>query len=330
MKTELAMLYRHETFDRSRARTSLLHILDGNVNPSIIASFLTVYNMRQPTIAELQGFTDALMESCIAVDLDAADAIDIVGTGGDGKNTFNISTLSALVVAAAGIRVIKHGNYGSTSVSGSSNVLEKIGYQFSGDRSVLKRQLDATNICFLHAPLFHPLMDRVKHIRKDLSMQTIFNLLGPLVNPAAPGKQVLGVSHHSHIRKYQYLLDETDKGYSIVHAMDGYDEISLTGSFKVIGRNGAKLYYPEDIGMQKIQPQCIEAGNSVDEAATIFLNILQGIGTLQQEMVVIINSAFAIQCAHPDKGIDMCIDMAKTALYSGKAYQTLKKSIALS
>ncbi|MDR3681221.1 MAG: anthranilate phosphoribosyltransferase [Flavipsychrobacter sp.] len=329
MRTELAKLFRHEIFDRSSAKTLLHKILDRNVNPSHVASFLAVYNMRQPTIGELQGFTDALMESCKTIDLDARDAIDIVGTGGDGKNTFNISTLSALVVAAAGVRVVKHGNYGSTSVSGSSNVLEKLGYQFSGDKSILKRQLDLTNICFLHAPLLHPIMGSVKQVRKEMGLQTIFNLLGPLINPAEPGKQLLGVSHHSHIRKYQYLLNETDKEYGIVHAMDGYDEISLTGSFKITGRDGTKLYYPEDIGMTRIAPQCLVAGNSVDESAIIFLDILLGRGTHQQEMVVIANSAFAIQCACL-KTIDKCIEMARTALYSGKAYQILKKIIELS
>lgn len=286
--------------------------------------------MRQPTVEELHGFVEAIMESCIRIDLDAENAIDIVGTGGDGKNTFNISTLSSIVVAAAGIRVIKHGNYGSSSISGSSDVLEKLGYRFTNDESTLRRQLEAVNICFLHAPLFHPLMSKLKQVRKELNLQTVFNLLGPLTNPASPGKQMLGVSHQAHIRRYKYLLDETDKVYSIIHSMDGYDEISLTGGFKVTRKHETNLFYPEDIGMQKIAAQSIVAGDSVSDAVEIFLNILQGKGTSQQEMVVVANSAFAIQCVHPERDIALCIEIAKTALSSGKAYQVLNKIIELS
>lgn len=325
MKQELELLFRHETLARPQAEDALLRLLHADANPSSIASFLTAFNMRAPSVAELAGFRDALMRSCITPGIDAAGAIDIVGTGGDGKNTFNISTLSALVVAAAGTRVVKHGNYASGSVSGSSNVLERLGYSFSNDSTTLQRQLDEVNICFLHAPLFHPAMSRVKQVRKELGLQTLFNLLGPLCNPAQPGKQLLGISHHQHIRKYQYLLDETCRDYCIVHSMDGYDEISLTGDFKVIGRDQVQLMTPLDVGMPVILPHEIEAGHSLDNAAALFLDILQGRGSRQQELVVIVNAAFALHCAQPGKDISTCIGMADDALRSGRAFSTLQK-----
>lgn len=324
MKQELEMLFRHETLSREQAKDILQRVLREDISPPLTASFLTVFNMRAPSVEELAGFRDALMETCLSPGLDAADAIDIVGTGGDGKNTFNISTLSALVVAGAGVRVVKHGNYASGSVSGSSNVLERIGYAFTSDGLQLARQLGEANICFLHAPLFHPSMSLVREIRKDLGVQTFFNLLGPLCNPARPGRQLLGVSHHQHIRRYQYLLEEMGTDYCIVHSLDGYDEVSLTGDFKIVRRDHAALLSPPDIGMPAILPRELEAGRSPGDAR-LFLDILKGNGTRQQELVVIANSAFAIQCASPGKDIHNCIELAERSLCSGKAYDTLKK-----
>lgn len=319
-----------ETLDREQARNAMMDMMTGEGIDTLTASFLTAYNLRQPTLEELQGFVDALMELCEPIDLDAADAVDIVGTGGDGKNTFNISTLSALIVAAAGVLVVKHGNYGSTSICGSSNVLEVLGYKFTNRRDLLAKQLEDASICFLHAPLFHPVMDRMKQVRRDLGMQTIFNLLGPLVNPASPGSLLLGVGRHSDIRRYQYLLQATERSYTIVHSMDGYDEISLTEKFKAVGRNGVRVFCPEDIGFSRVQPEDLNAGGTIEDAAKVFARILQGHGTKEQETVVIVNSAFAIQCARPEIRLSECIEMATDSLKSGKAYQTLKKLIELS
>jgi len=320
----------YERLDREEARQAMMDIMAVEDNDTLTASFLTVYNLRQPTLEELQGFVDALMELCKPIDLEAADAVDIVGTGGDGKNTFNISTLSSLIVAAAGVRVVKHGNYGSTSICGSSNVLEALGYGFTNDKDVLAKQLADANICFLHAPLFHPLMARMKQVRRDLGVQTIFNLLGPLINPASPGNLLLGVGRHSDIRRYQYLLQATERSYTIVHSVDGYDEISLTGKFKSVGRNGARVYCPEDIGFSSVQPKDLHGGGTIEDAAKVFVSILQGNSTKEQEVVVIANGAFAIHCARPEIRLSECIEMATESLQSGKAYQTLNKLIDLS
>jgi anthranilate phosphoribosyltransferase len=173
-------------------------------------------------------------------------------------------------------------------------------------------------------------MSRVKQVRKDLGMQTFFNLLGPLINPASPGKQFLGVGRHRQIRPYQHLLQETKRAYTIVHSMDGYDEISLTGSFKTVGRDSVRVYSPEDIGMRRVQPEDIGAGDTIGKTAGLFLKIIQGAGTAQQETVVISNSAFAIQCARPELDLHTCLEMASDALRTGKAYQTLNTLIELS
>ncbi len=325
MKDQLSQLFRHERFNRQQAREALTSLLSSENNISSIASFISAFNMRQPDIEEMHGFIQAMIEMCNKLDLGTQDAIDIVGTGGDGKNTFNISTLSAIVVAAAGVKVIKHGNYASSSVSGSSNVLETLGYQFTNDQSILRKQLEATNICFLHAPLFHPVMVKVKQIRKELSLQTFFNLLGPLINPASPSKQVLGVSHHSHIRKYQYLMQETGKTFCLVHSMDGYDEISLTGHFKIIRNDTVDYLSPEDIGMPTTRPEELYSGDTIEQAAGIFINILEGKGTDAQKNVVIANAAYAIQCAQPMLNIYDCLALSKATLESGKAIETFKK-----
>ena len=252
MKQLLNRLINHESISSEEAKQVLVNISEGQYNQSQIASFLTVYMMRSITLEELQGFRDALLELCIAVDLKDFNPIDLCGTGGDGKDTFNISTLSSFVTAGAGVNVAKHGNYGVSSACGSSNVMEHLGIKFSNDKDFLKNSIDKTGICVLHAPLFHPAMKNVAPIRRELGVKTFFNMLGPMVNPSFPKNQMVGVFNLELQRLYGYLYQQTDKNYSIVHALDGYDEISLTGKTKVISNNSEIIFTPEDLGVNQI------------------------------------------------------------------------------
>ena len=301
----------------------LTKLAKGEYNQSQVAAFLTVYLMRSITVEELEGFRDAMLDLCVPVDIPEYDAIDLCGTGGDGKNTFNISTLSSFIVAAAGQNVAKHGNNGVSSVSGSSNLMAHFGYEFTNDIGKIKKSLDACGLCFLHAPLFHPAMKNVAPIRKDLGVKTFFNMLGPMVNPSFPKKQLVGVFSLELARLYGYLYQKTDKHFVILHALDGYDEISLTGSFKKISNGKEEIVAPSDLGMNQITPESIFGGNSVEESAKIFETILKGEGTKQQNSVVIANAAMAIECG---KGADTneALSMAEEALMSGKALKTFK------
>jgi anthranilate phosphoribosyltransferase len=289
---------------------------------------MTVYLMRSITIDELHGFRDALLELSMPIDL-GADTLDIVGTGGDGKNTFNISTLSCFIVAGAGKKVAKHGNYGASSISGASNVMEKLGYVLSGDPSKLKKELDATHFCFLHAPAFHPALKTVGPIRKNLGIRTFFNMLGPLVNPAAPAFQLVGVYSPEMARIYNYLLQETGKPFTIVHSLDGYDEISLTSDAKIITREGEKIMTPEQLGKRSVSPSDIFGGNSVDEAAGIFLKIIKGEGTWAQNAVVLANAAMALHGTNSYHDYEEAYATAVESLESGKARQSLEKLISM-
>lgn len=305
-----------------------MEISSGKHNPSQIAAFMTVYCMRSITVEELGGFRDAMLDLCLKADLSEYQGIDIVGTGGDGKNTFNISTLSSFVVAGAGYHVTKHGNYGVSSVSGSSNVLEKLGYTFSNDIARLKEDLDKAGICFLHAPLFHPAMKNVGPIRKELGVKTFFNMLGPLVNPSFPKNQFLGVFNLELARLYAYIYQHHDINYSIIHALDGYDEISLTGPFKMYSTSGESVYHPEDLGLESVDPGAIYGGDSIDAAAELFRRILKGEGTEEQENVVIANAAMAINLMEKEKSASDCVDAARESLRSGKAQEVLKKLLS--
>ena len=285
--------------------------------------------MRSITIEELKGFRDALLELCIAIDLKDFNAIDIVGTGGDGKNTFNISTLSSFITAGAGVNVSKHGNYGVSSTSGSSNVMESLGVKFSSNEDFLKRCLDQAGICILHAPLFHPAMKNVAPIRKELGVKTFFNMLGPLVNPSFPKNHVLGVFSLEVLRLYSFLNQNSGHNYNIVYALDGYDEISLTGKAKIISNHTEKLFSPEDLGINKIKQEDIFGGNTIEDAANIFVDIICGKGTEAQNNVVCANAGLAIatskQISHQTG-----FEMAKESLFSGKAKMSLDKLIELS
>ncbi len=329
MKKILNFLFEHKTLSREQAKEVLINISRNVYNESEIASFITVYLMRSITIDELQGFRDALLELCVRVDLNGHDVIDIVGTGGDGKNTFNISTLSCFIVAGTGNKVAKHGNYGATSVSGSSNVMEQLGYTFKSDKSLLQQEIDEASICFLHAPMFHPALKAVGPIRKNLGVRTFFNMLGPMVNPAFPKYQLVGVYNLEMARIYNYLLQPTGNKFTIIHSLDGYDEISLTGDTKVITNEGEKILTAEILGKRMVNAEDIYGGNTVEEAAKIFTKILKGEGSWAQNAVVLANSAMALQCTGNYKTYDDCYHAAVESLESGKANDCLQKLIAL-
>jgi anthranilate phosphoribosyltransferase len=327
MKKILEQLYQYKTLTGDEAREVLINISSGKYNNSQIASFITAFMMRNVTIQELRGFREALLELCVPIDLSAYDPMDLCGTGGDGKNTFNISTLASFVVAGAGVPVAKHGNYGVSSVSGSSNVLEALGVKFCNDEGGLKRQLDRANICFLHAPLFHPALKNVGPIRKELGVKTFFNMLGPLVNPAKPRKQMTGVFNLELARMYHYLFQDEQVRFSIVHGLDGFDEISLTDRAKVITNHGEDVMSPEDFGFEKVAYEDLNGGDTVEQAASIFSKIIEGKGTDVQNKVVVANAALAISTYH---GIPIHegVQAAQDSLFNGKALNALNQLIA--
>lgn len=329
MKKILQYLFEHKTLSREAAKDVLVNIGQGVYTEHEVTAFMTVYLMRSITIGELQGFRDALLALCVKTDLTGYDTIDIVGTGGDGKNTFNISTLACFVVAGAGQKVAKHGNYGASSISGSSNVMEQLGYKFKNENSKLKKELDEAGICFLHAPLFHPALKTVGPIRKNLAIRTFFNMLGPMANPAHPTYQLVGVYSLEMARIYNYLLQQTEKPFTIIHSLDGYDEISLTNDTKVITNEGEKIMTPEELGKRMVSAEDISGGNSVEEAAKIFKTILQGEGTWAQNAVVLANAAMALHCTGNYKTYDEAYNAAVNSLESGRAQQALQKLIAL-
>lgn len=329
MKEILNHLFEHKTLRKSEATEVLKNIAQGQYNHSQIAAFLTVYLMRSITVEELEGFRDAMLDLCVPVEIAEYDPIDLCGTGGDGKNTFNISTLSSFIVAASGVNVAKHGNHGVSSVSGSSTVLQQLGSEFNSDLDTIRKKLDTAGICFLHAPMFHPAMKNVAPVRRDLGVKTFFNMLGPMVNPAFPKNQLVGVFSLELARLYNYLYQKTDKNFSIIHSLDGYDEISLTGNFKVFSNEHEQLLAPQEIGFQVLKPEDLFGGNTVAESANIFLRILKGEGTKAQNQVVIANSGMAIHCARPQQSLEDCMETARESLLSGRALETFHKFIAV-
>jgi anthranilate phosphoribosyltransferase len=326
MKAILNELIDHRSLTKETARQVLLDLTSGKFNPSQTCAFMTIYMMRSITVDELQGFRDAMLELCLRADFEKP-VMDVCGTGGDGKNTFNISTLSSFVVAAAGQPVAKHGNYGVSSPCGSSNVLEYFGYKFTNDMDELKRCLDRANICFMHAPLFHPAMKNVAPIRKDLGVKTFFNMLGPMVNPAFPTRQLVGVFSLELARQYGYLYQNTDKDFVILHSLDGYDEVSLTGPVKFFNNDGEKVIEPLDFGMEPLTLSEISGGDTVEESAKIFTNVLEGKGTSAQNSAVIANAAMALYAANRKQSLHAAVERAKESLESGKALQAFKKLI---
>lgn len=329
MKNILNRLFNYEILTQSEAFSLMDNIIEGKYNFTQIASLLTVYQMRSISPDEILGFREALLSRRISVDLSQYQTIDIVGTGGDGKNTFNISTCACFVVAAAGYCVAKHGNYSATSVSGASNVMEYFGVKFTNDEEKLRRSIDETNMAYLHAPLFNPSLKAVAPVRKDLQIRTIFNLLGPLVNPSLPSYQLLGVANLSQMRLYTQALQQLGVGFVVVNSFDGYDEISLTSDFKITTNQYEKVYSPHNLGLEKASQSQLYGGETVQDAAEIFSDVLTGKAHPMQTQSVMINAAFAIQAIENEKSIQECICIAQRVLENRKAYQTFKKFVEI-
>lgn len=328
MKKILGHLFENKSFSREEAKQILISITQGEFNSSQIASFITAYAMRNITVDELQGFRDAMLDLCLQINFQGYDLIDLCGTGGDGKDTFNISTLASFVVAGAGHKVAKHGNYGVSSGCGSSNVMEYLGYTFTNDEATLKRNLDDAGICFLHAPLFNPAMKIVAPIRKDLGVKTFFNMLGPMVNPSHPKYQMVGVFSLELARLYNYLYQDTDKKYTIVHALEGYDEISLTCDVKTFSNKGESILTLNEMGFQKVDQNAIKGGDTVASSAKIFTNVLNGTATEVQNSVVLCNAALAIKTIKQSASFADCFYEAEESLLSKKALTSFKKLVA--
>jgi anthranilate phosphoribosyltransferase len=329
MKKILERLFQHQTLSRQEAQKILGEISEAKYHPNEVSAFLTVFRMRSISVDELSGFRDSMKERAVSLDLSHFNPVDLCGSGGDGKNTFNISTLASFITAGAGVSVAKHGNYSVSSSCGSSNLMEYLGYQFTNNADKLKSQIDKSGICFLHAPLFHPAMKNVAPIRKSLGLRTFFNMLGPMVNPSSPKNQMVGVYSLELQRYYKYIYEREDISYRIVHSMDGYDEISLTSPAKIVGTNSEYILEPNVFSNESIKPEQLFGGETVKESAQIFLNILDGKGTYAQNRAVIANSAMAIQTVHPEKDLEECKNMALESLVSKSAQKSLKTLLAL-
>ncbi len=327
MKNILSHLFEYRLLSKEQSKDMLIGISTGKYSTSEIASFLTIYAMRSITVEELEGFRDAMLELCLAIDLSAYDPIDVCGTGGDGKDTFNISTLSCFVVAGAGQKVAKHGNHGVSSLCGSSTVLEYLGAKFTNDKSVLERKIDEAGVCFLHAPLFHPAMKNVAPVRRELGVKTFFNMLGPMVNPVSPQKQLVGVFSLELARLFAYLYQQTDKQFLVLHALDGYDEASLTGAFKIITAHSEQILTPADLGLQTLRSDDLSGGKTVEASAKIFMDVLNDSATASQKQAVLANAALALHCANPSWSLLESVEVARESLESKKALKSFKKLI---
>ena len=329
MKAILSRLFNHEELTSEEAKTLLLNITQGQYNDTQIAALLTVFQMRGIKVDELIGFREALLSTRVPIDLSAYRPIDIVGTGGDGKNTFNISTCACFIVAGAGYKVAKHGNYGATSVSGASNVIEQHGVKFTNEQGKLTRSMEECGMVYMHAPLFNPAMKSVAGVRKALQVRTIFNLLGPLVNPCKPAYQLLGVADLPQMRLYTNVFHKLGIGFAVVNNLDGYDEISLTDQFKVMTNRYETIYKPSELGFSLARQEELFGGDTPEQASRIFDKVLQNEATRAQTDCVLINASFAIQAMCPDKGIEDCVAEARESLESGRALETLKMFVKI-
>ncbi len=329
MKKILQYLFEHKTLSREAAKEVLLQISQGAYNEHEVTSFVTVYLMRSITIDELMGFRDALLYLAVPLNLGIDNAIDIVGTGGDGKDTFNISTLACFIVAGTGQPVVKHGNYGASSVSGSSNVMEQLGYKFKNEETALRNEVKTAGICFLHAPLFHPALKAVGPIRRNIGLRTFFNMLGPIVNPAQPAYQLIGVYNLEMARMYNYALQTLGKEFTLIHSLDGYDEISLTTDTKIITNKGEFIMTPYQLGKRKVFAEELHGGDTVESAAALFKNIIERKGTWSQNAVVLANAAMALQVTGQYENYEAAFQAAVLSLESGAANNSLKQLISL-
>lgn len=329
MKNLLYKMFEHKSLSRGEAREVLLNIADGRYNDCQLSAFMTVYLMRSITLDELTGFRDAILERRRPVNFGGVDAIDIVGTGGDGKNSFNISTATCFVIAGAESKVVKHGNYGASSISGASNVLEQHGVKFTADIDRLRKSLDASGVAYLHAPFFSPALKSVGPVRRSLGVRTFFNMLGPLVNPTMPRHQLLGVYNMKLMRLYNYIAQNEGINCTVVHSLDGYDEISLTAPFKVANASGERVYTPEEIGLPMVGEEELSGGETVEEAAAIFDAVLGGYSTPAQRNCVVANAAFALITLEPQLPLADAIAMAEESIASGRALKCFKRFIEL-
>ena len=329
MKTILTRLFNHEELTVEESKQILLNISREMYPEAQIAALLTVFQMRSITVDELAGFREALMETRIPIDFAPYRPIDIVGTGGDGKNTFNISTCASFVVAGAGYKVAKHGNYGATSVSGASNVIEQHGVRFTNNPDILKRSMEECNIAYLHAQLFNPAMKFVGPVRKALGVRTLFNLLGPLVNPCQPAYQLLGVADLAQMRLYTNVFYRLGIDFAVVNSLDNYDEISLTDEFKVMTRHYERIYRPQTLGFSAVRPEELSGGACKEDAARIFDNILNNRAEAAQTQMCHCQCRLRHSGHGPEKEIEECIAIARESLESGRALKTLKKFIEI-
>lgn len=328
MKTYLQKRVEGLTLSKTEAQEALGKIANGEVNNSHIAAFLTSYMMKPITAEELEGFRDAMLDVALTVDLSAFSPMDVCGTGGDGKDTFNISTTSSFVVAGAGQFVAKHGNHGVSSSVGSSTVLEYLGVKFSNDEAYLKSKIEEAGICFLHAPLFHPAMRFVGPIRKELGMKTFFNMLGPLLNPAKVTKQITGVYNQEIFHLYSSLLEKSEDNLGVLYGLDGYDEISLTGDFLLSTTRGQETISPEQLGFTKCKQEELSGGSTVEESAKILIDVLNNKGTKAQTEVILANATIALYCADNKLSLSDAVLKAKESLESGKAFECFNKFIS--
>ena len=329
MKKILQYLFEHKTLSRASAKEVLVQIAQGAYNEHEVTSFVTVFLMRSITIDELMGFRDALLSLAVPLNLGIDNAMDIVGTGGDGKDTFNISTLACFIVAGTGQPVVKHGNYGASSVSGSSNVMEQLGYVFKNNETALVKEVKEASICFLHAPLFHPALKTVGPIRKNIGLRTFFNMLGPIVHPANPAYQLIGVYSLEMARIYHYAMQSLGKEFTLIHSLDGYDEISLTSDTKIISNKGECVMTPYQLGKRKVFPEELYGGNTVEAAASMFKKIIQGNGSWSQNAVVLANAAMALQVTGQYENYEAAFQAAVKSLESGAANNCLHQLIRL-
>lgn len=329
MKQLLSKMLNHERLSRQDMLDVLIGITQERYPVEQIAALLTGLQMRGITVDELLGLRDGILATGVPAILNAPRYIDIVGTGGDQKNTFNISTCACFVVAGAGYKVAKHGNYAATSISGASNIIEEHGVKFTNDIDQLNCSINESNFVYLHAPMFAYAMKFVAPIRRNISFPTIFNLLGPIVNPSQPKCQLLGVATLDQMRLYSSVYQTLGLDYSIENSIDGYDEISLTGNFKITTNTYERIFSPTDIGMPISKVEELRGGNTLKDAVKIFDDVLQNKATPTQTNVVIANAAFAIQAFDPQKEIMECVSIARESLESGRALRCLKNYIKI-
>ncbi len=310
----------------SEAKALMLDVLGEAGNGSQLAALLALLRLRGVTADELEGFCQAVLELSTPVDLGGEEVVDVCGTGGDGKGSFNISTTVAFVLAGSGCRVAKHGNYAVSSTCGSSNVLEELGVPLLASRDALLRSLERAGVCFLHAPLFHPALKRAAPVRRELGFRTVFNMLGPLVSPASPTFQMAGVYDREALRLYGHVLRSRGISFVAFVSSDGHDEVTLTAPLSVVSRDGEAELVPGDFGLPQAQPSALAAGANTAESAAIVRRILEGRGTKAQEDVVCAGAGLALRHLRGKLPLQDYVEAARESIASGRALRALELS----